>query len=142
MTKTFLITVGISGVLAVLLGTFGTSILNGNISPGKLNTWTLAVSFQMTHTIALLAITFMNRYLKRSYLNVVYYLWVIGIALYSGSLYLNAISELTGASSEATGLLRYFAPVGSILLAVGWILIIVTGITYVHHKRGHKKSSE
>lgn len=142
MTKTFLITVGISGVLAVLLGTFGTNILIGNISPEKLTTWTLAVSFQMTHTVALLAITFMNRYLKRSYLNIIYYFWTIGIALYSGSLYLRSISELTGAGSEATGLLRYFAPVGGSLLVVGWILLIVTGITYVHHKRGHKKSSD
>lgn len=132
MTKQILITVGISGALSVILGAFGSHLLNGNISDAKLSNWDIAVMYQMTHTLALLAITFMNRYIKRSHTEVIYYLFVIGVILFSGTIYINSISELTGLS---IGIFKYVTPLGGLLLVAGWFYIILTGITYQHKKR-------
>lgn len=132
MTKQILITVGISGALCVILGAFGSHLLNGNISDAKLSNWDIAVMYQMTHTLALLAITFMNRYIKRSHTEVIYYLFVIGVILFSGTIYINSISELTGLS---IGIFKYVTPLGGLLLVAGWFYIILTGITYQHKKR-------
>lgn len=88
--------------------------------------------YQMTHTLALLAITFMNRYIKRSHTEVIYYLFVIGVILFSGTIYINSISELTGLS---IGIFKYVTPLGGLLLVAGWFYIILTGITYQHKKR-------
>ena len=135
MTKRILITVGISGALCVILGAFGSHLLNGNISDAKLSNWDIAVMYQMTHTLALLAITFMNRYIKRSHTEVIYYLFVIGVILFSGTIYINSISELTGLS---IGIFRYVTPLGGLLLVAGWFYVILTGITYQHKKRSNK----
>lgn len=135
MTKQILITVGISGALCVILGAFGSHLLNGNISDAKLSNWDIAVMYQMTHTLALLAITFMNRYIKRSHTEVIYYLFVIGVILFSGTIYINSISELTGLS---IGIFKYVTPLGGLLLVAGWFYIILTGITYQHKKRNHR----
>lgn len=135
MTKQILTTVGISGALCVILGAFGSHLLNGNISDAKLSNWDIAVMYQMTHTLALLAITFMNRYIKRSHTEVIYYLFVIGVILFSGTIYINSISGLTGVNF---GIFRYITPLGGLLLVAGWFYIILTGITYEHKKRNHK----
>jgi len=106
----------------------------GNIFQDNLINWDTAVMYQITHTLAILAITFMNRYIKRSYIEIIYYLFLIGIVFFSGSLYFNSISELTGIS---IGALKYITPLGGLLLIIGWIFIILAGITYKHKKRSH-----
>ena len=135
MTKQFLLTVGILGSTGVIFGAFGSHLLNENISASNLGNWNLAVMYQMIHTLALLAITFMNRYVKRGYLNTIYYLFVIGIFLFCGSLYISSISELTGIE---IGVLKYSAPLGGLLLIAGWLFIIQSGIAYQHQKRSSR----
>lgn len=135
MTKKFLITIGILGALSVIFGAFGSHLLRETISTDKLANWNTAVLYQMTHTLALLAITFMSRYLKRSYVNTIYYFFVIGIVLFSGSLYVNSISELTGLN---IGALNYLTPLGGLSLVIGWFFIMMSGFSYQHQKRSSK----
>jgi len=130
-TKGFLITIGISGAMSVLLGGFGSHLLNGNISDARLELWDVAIVFQLFHTLALLAITFMNRYLKRFYTQMVYYFFVIGTIFFSGPLYLAAIAELFGVNLSVA---RYISPIGVLILTIGWIFITVAGFTYKHNK--------
>jgi len=130
-TKGFLITIGLSGAISVLLGGFGSHLLNGNISNAQLALWDVAITFQMFHTLALLAITFMNRYLKRYYVQMTYYFFVVGVIFFSGPLYLESIAELFGVNLSVA---RYFTPIGVLLLTVGWIFITVAGFTYKHNK--------
>jgi len=140
-TKGFLITVGISGALCIFLGSFGSHLLNGNISEVRLEMWDTALLFQMFSTIALLAITFMNRYLKRFYVQMTYYFFVFGIMLFSGPLYLNAALELVGINFYAY---KYFTPIGIILLMTGWVFITIAGVGYKHNKQRpkHLKTDE
>jgi uncharacterized membrane protein YgdD (TMEM256/DUF423 family) len=132
MTKKFLITVGILGVLSVILGAFGSHLLNGKISEENMRVYNIALTYQIYHTLALLAMTFMNRYISRKYLNIIYWLFVVGIGLFSGSLFLISTQEATNLVIGAVG---YLTPLGGISMIAGWLVVIFTGVTYQHKKR-------
>ncbi len=134
MTKRFLITIGIMGALGIIFGLIGTLVLTGNISEKNLGIYDTANEFLMFHALALLGLAFMNRYVSRSYLNTIYYLFVIGIVLFSGILFVTSVKELTGFS---IGSLRMLIPFGGILLFSGWITLIFSGISYTHKKKHH-----
>jgi uncharacterized membrane protein YgdD (TMEM256/DUF423 family) len=131
MTKRFLITIGLLGALSVALGAFGAHILRGNISSENMETFNLANNYLMFHALALLGIAFANRYISRAYTNVIYYFFVIGIALFSGSLLFVSLKELTGVG---LGSLSFITPVGGFSLLLGWITLIFAGSSYTHNK--------
>ena len=135
MTKTYLITAGISGLVAVIMGAVGSHLLFGNITPEQMAAYNTAVQMQMYHTLAILAITFFNRYVSRSVVNTVFYLFLFGIILFSLPVYVDSTTEVTGLSM---GPFSYLVPVGGLLFMAGWIAIIWNGIIYVHHKRSGK----
>ena len=134
MTKRFLITVGLMGAVGVLLGSLGAHVLSGNIPQEDLDLFDVANEYLMFHALALLGLAFMSRYVSRSYLNIIYYLFVIGVILFSGTIFISSLKELTGFS---LGGLSMLAPIGGILLIAGWIAIILSGINYKHKKRYH-----
>jgi len=132
MTKKFLITVGILGVISVIFGAFGSHILNGKISEENMRIYNTALTYQIYHTLALLAMTFMNRYVTRQYLNIVYWLFLVGIGLFSGSLFLISTQEVT---NLIVGAIVYLTPLGGLSMIAGWLVVIFIGITYQHKKR-------
>lgn len=137
MTKRYLISIGILGATSVILGAFGSHFLRNHISAGSMEIFKTGLQYQMYHTLALLALTFINRYVSRSYLNYIYYFFTIGIVLFSGSLYLLSTGELFGFDF---GFLGPVTPFGGVLLILGWITLIVAGFNYEHKKRSHKRS--
>jgi len=134
MTKRFLVTVGIMGAISVVSGALGAHILSGNISEKHMDIFNIANEYLMFHALALLGVAFMNRYVSRSYLNSIYYLFVVGVILFSGTLFISSLTELTGFSA---GALAKLTPIGGIMLFAGWIVIIFSGINYTHKKRSH-----
>ncbi len=134
MTKTYLITIGISGFIAVLMGAIGSHLMFVNLIPEHMHAYDTAVHFQMYHTLALLAITFFSRYIRRSFIKTVYFLFVFGMAFFSGSIYLLSTTELTKLDF---GFLSVLTPIGVILLMIGWIVVLWMGVTYVHKKKNH-----
>jgi len=131
MTKRFLITIGLLGALSVLFGAFGAHILNGVISEKYMNMYNTANEYLMFHALALLGLAFVNRYVSRSYMNTIYYFFVIGIILFSGSLFIASLKELSG---FGLGALSFVTPIGGILLLLGWITLIFAGTSYTHNK--------
>ncbi len=134
MTKRFLITVGLMGALSVILGSFGAHILSGNIPEKDLHLFNVANDYLMFHTLALLGLAFMNRYVSRSYLNIIYYLFVIGVILFSGTIFISSLKELTRFSP---GGLSKLTPIGGLLMVAGWITVLLSGVNYQHKKRHH-----
>ncbi len=137
MTRRILISIGILGTSAVILGAIGSHLLKPHLSPEDMDVYKTGVQYQMWHTLALLGLVFMNRYLSRSYLNVIYYFFTIGIVLFSGSLYLLSLRELTGLNF---GILGPVTPVGGLLFILGWLVLMYAGFKYEHKKRSHKRS--
>ncbi|NOX85437.1 MAG: DUF423 domain-containing protein [Chlorobi bacterium] len=132
MTKRYLITVAILGMWAMLMIIFELQVLLGRITPENLIIFNLAVAVQLFQTAALLAMTFMNRYVSRSNLRASYYFFVVGTVLFSGSLYLIATEEIT---KLIIGIMGKVSLLGAVVLLVGWFIVLFTGATYKHKKR-------
>lgn len=132
MTRKFLITTSILGLLGVTMAILSALVFSGNMSPVNHSNFNTALSIHMLHTVSLLAITFMSRFVSRSYLNIIFYLFTIGILLFSGSLYIDSTSELTNIE---IGFMSTLTPIGGISLLGGWIVLLFTGVTYQHKKR-------
>jgi uncharacterized membrane protein YgdD (TMEM256/DUF423 family) len=103
----------ISGALAVALGAFAAHGLKNHLSPQLMQTYQTAVQYHFIHTLALLAI--INLPLSKRSLAWVARSFLLGILLFSGSLYALA---LTGIS--AIGLLT---PLGGSAFICGWLLL-------------------
>ncbi|MCL4123235.1 UNVERIFIED_CONTAM: hypothetical protein GTU68_031409 [Idotea baltica] len=102
------------------MGAFGAHGLQNYLDELRLDNWRTAASYQMYHSIGIVIvgiamIVFESRLLK---LAAVFFL--LGIILFSGSLYALVISEVR--------VLGAITPLGGIGFIVGWILFAVAAI--------------
>lgn len=115
--KSILTVAAISGLVAVILGAFGAHFLKGIISPEMLETYKTGIQYQFYHTIVLLAVGVLMSFFNSKALKWSAYLFVIGMLLFSGSLYVMAISGV-----KALGIIT---PFGGVIWIAAWILLIV-----------------
>ena len=132
MTKKYLITASILGIWGIIMGMLLAQLFAGKLTTGNQAMYLTALGFHMLHVVALLAITFMNRFVSRAYLNIIYYFFFAGIVLFSGSLYLTSTEELT---NIILGFMKYLTPLGGFSFIAGWVVLLFTGVTYKHKKR-------
>lgn len=110
------------GALAVGLGAFGSHGLKDILSPESLDVWRTAVSYHFIHTVALLAL-----YLHRGAGTVSAWparLWITGILLFSGSLYLLSTRAAHGLPVAFLGPIT---PLGGLALTAGWLALLLPG---------------
>lgn len=113
--KTFFLLAVINGFLAVALGAFGAHGLEGKISTKALNNWQTAVHYQMFHTIAIFIVGLLMMNFDHVSLQWSGWLFVIGILLFSGSLFLYAITGMK--------FLAMMTPLGGVTFLAGWFLL-------------------
>ena len=101
------------GASALMLGAYGTHGLREHGSPEAFAIWQIASQYQFWHTLAILAIAGFAPRIERWWARSGWTL-VAGCVIFCGTLYALAL----GAPS-AIGIL---APLGALLLLVGWIL--------------------
>lgn len=122
MKKRIIITAAIFGMLAVIAGAFGAHGLQESIAAKDLEVWHTAVQYQFYHVFALLFLSTLTRYKARLVFHC-YYLFSLGIILFSGSLYLLACSELIGWPwLQAMGPVT---PIGGLLFIAGWVTLAI-----------------
>lgn len=97
---------------AVAAGAFGAHGLKGRLEPGLLETFETAARYQLIHGIALVTAALAAERWRRARLTPVLWMFLAGTVVFSGSLYLLA---LTGA-----GAFGAITPVGGVLLIAGW----------------------
>jgi len=107
----------VSGLLAVALGAFGAHGLKAIISPEMLEVYKTGVQYQFYHAFALLIVGILMSFSQSKALTWSAYLFITGIILFSGSLYLLAISGV-----KALGMIT---PFGGITWIAAWLLMIV-----------------
>src|SRR5262245_49362221 len=91
--KTFLVAGALACMLAVVLGAFGAHALRGKLAADLLAIYQTAVQYHFWHALGLLAIGIVAMYLPESpALRWAGATMLAGIALFSGSLYLLAIT--------------------------------------------------
>jgi uncharacterized membrane protein YgdD (TMEM256/DUF423 family) len=114
--KLWLVFVSISGFLVVALGAFAAHALQPYLDDKAHGWFELATRYQMWHTLALLGLvtTLLE---KNSAFRLAAWAWAIGIVLFSGSLYLMA---MTGQVA-----LAWITPLGGTLFLIGWSSLLV-----------------
>ncbi len=116
--KFFLIVGAVLLTVAVQLGAMGAHALTDSLSVSDLRAWTFAVQFQFYHALGLVLIGILVHLLgNRAPLNWSGWSMLVGIFLFSGSIYVTALG-----GPDAVGMV---APFGGALFMLAWILIAV-----------------
>jgi len=116
MNKRFISIGAINGLLAVAFGAFAAHGLKQALEPAMITVFQTAVQYHAMHAMALLAIGIIGLNLPRSAkLQTAGWLMLAGILLFSGSLYLLAIS-----GSRWLGVIT---PFGGTAFLIGWGLL-------------------
>jgi uncharacterized membrane protein YgdD (TMEM256/DUF423 family) len=112
MGKVFLITGVVFSFLFVALGAFGSHSLKEVLDAYGKSIWEKAVLYHMAHAIALILVGFLQNYFKEINFNLAGYLFIAGIVLFSGSLYVLAVTRITA--------LGMVTPLGGLCFLAGW----------------------
>ena len=123
MAKTFFMLGAALAGLAVLAGAFGAHALKAHLSPELLQTFETAARYQMYHALALLAVAWASTKNAGSLTKFAGWLFVIGIILFSGSLYAYTLSFTNGEGIKAFAMIT---PLGGLCFMVGWLLLALS----------------
>jgi len=113
----YLLIGAMSGCLVVIMGAFGAHALNELLDDYGKSIYNKAVLYHMFHTIAILILGLINKIQPEIQLSMAGWSFMFGIILFSGSLYIIAI---TGIKS-----LGIITPIGGILFIIGWVFLIL-----------------
>jgi uncharacterized membrane protein YgdD (TMEM256/DUF423 family) len=109
-------TLAIAGILlalATVFGAFGAHALKAQLSPDRLQVYETAVRYHFFHALGLLGIGLTLRFNDVAALRWATVLVIVGIVLFSGSLY-----ALTFGAPRPVGIVT---PVGGLALIAGWV---------------------
>jgi len=113
----------IYGASSVLLGAFGAHGLKKRISdPARIANWSTAAQYQLIHSVALLATSLA---LPQRATRVPGALWVAGMTMFSGSIYLLVLDP------QRFKALGPVTPLGGLCLIGGWIGLGIVGRRFV-----------
>lgn len=138
VTRRFLLIGMLSGMFAVVLGAFGAHILKKILTEYEVQIFETGVRYQFYHTFALLIVAITARYLSHRWTNIAGWLFVAGIAFFSGSLYLLAVVNHFGLESSSA-ILGPMTPIGGLLFMGGWLALFRAAFDY--KKTGHHRHS-
>lgn len=96
------------GFLGVAGGAFGAHALKARLSPDMLTVFEVGIRYQMYHLFAIFAAVWLNAPLAG-------WLFFSGIILFSGSLYLLALTSVR--------IFGAVTPIGGLLLLAGWLTL-------------------
>jgi uncharacterized membrane protein YgdD (TMEM256/DUF423 family) len=101
-------------LLGVILGAFAAHFLKAQLTAnGTWEAWHIALFYQWVHALALLALGASGA-VRRGPV----FCWLLGVLLFSGSLYLLALEPAQSWAGPVT-------PLGGLMFIVGWIWFIV-----------------
>lgn len=124
MHKKFVATGALLGAIAVALGAFGAHGLKKMVSAETVQTFQTGVQYQMYHALALLltGLLYEKCYLK--FARIASILFIVGIILFSGSLYLLTAGRAADtASLDKTGIIT---PFGGVAFIAGWVFLFLS----------------
>lgn len=124
MKKKLLSTAAILGMIAIILGAFGAHALKKVLSVEQLVTFETGVRYQMYHALFLLFIGMLDNITEKAK-KTIYILVVLGVILFSGSIYLLATNDLTSFDFKVIG---FLTPIGGLLLIVAWGVLLASSL--------------
>lgn len=103
--------------LAVVLGAFGAHGLKAVLTVERLAVFETAVRYQFYHALAIIIVGLLADHLSGKYIRACAWLFIAGIVLFSGSLYLLILTGLTW--------LGAVTPLGGISFIAGWAMLAI-----------------
>ena len=116
MLKTGLILGSFFSLLTVILGAFGAHALKEQLTEYGQSIYDKAVFYQMFHAIGIFIVTFIGDYYSSFNISIIIWTFVLGILLFSGSLYILAVTKIKW--------LGMITPLGGTFFIIGWGMLI------------------
>jgi uncharacterized membrane protein YgdD (TMEM256/DUF423 family) len=123
MHKGFLITGSLLGALAVILGAFGAHGLKKVVPAETVSTFETGVKYQFYHCFALLLVGMLAERFSSQWMAYAGYAFIIGIVLFSGSLYVLTALKATGTVGLSG--IGIITPFGGLFMVAGWIFMMI-----------------
>ncbi len=108
-----LILASLLGFLSVAMGAFGAHALEEVLEPEALKSYETGVRYMMIHAVVILVLN--STALDQKTKNTLSYLYLSGIALFSGSIFLISLGVVSASS------IWFVTPLGGLLLLSGWL---------------------
>lgn len=105
------------GLLGVLIGAFGAHAVRNRITPDLMQVYETGVHYHFIHALAILAVAALFPRLRPKLAMASGWLFGIGIVIFSGSLYVLAITGVK--------ILGAITPIGGLCFIAGWITLIL-----------------
>ncbi len=122
MDKTFFFLGSLSGAIAVMLGAFGSHGLRKRLTSDSMATFEIGVRYQMYHAVAMIAASIASGQWSASSLpSVAGWLFTIGTLLFSGSLYILALTQKRR--------LGAITPFGGLAFIAGWVCLALPALS-------------
>ena len=121
MLKTGLLLGSFFALMTIFLGAFGAHALKDQLNEYGKSIYEKAVLYQMFHSLGILFVAILNQYIEGVNFASSIWLFSIGIVLFSGSLYILAITQIKW--------LGAITPIGGVLFIVGWALVFYKTLT-------------
>lgn len=123
MDKKYLRWAATLGAVAVALGAFGAHGLKNYVPAESIATFDTGVKYQFYHVFALLAVAYLNRHYPNKWFKWSGILFILGIFLFSGSLYLLTALKATGTVGLSG--IGIITPFGGLAFIGGWGMLAV-----------------
>lgn len=117
MSKTILLTGASLLALAVILGAFGAHALKAKLDNDLMQVYKTGVEYHFYHALGLLLIGILSFQMPSSLMNWSAFFLAAGIIIFSGSLYLLAVTGIKW--------LGAVTPLGGLSFIAGWILLFL-----------------
>lgn len=119
MNRTILLTGTIMGMVAIVLGAFGAHGLEKLVDKDAVDTFETGVRYQMYHALFLLFLALYNGIAEKTK-KMVFVSVLLGVILFSCSIYLLALNKVTTFDFKVIG---FLTPIGGVFMILGWMLL-------------------
>lgn len=120
INKRIVLTGSLLIIVAIILGAFGAHALKDILSIDKLQSFEVGVRYQFYSGIVFLVLGLTSDKIPFS-IRTFYTLQIIGILLFSGSIYLLSVEELIHVNLKFLGPIT---PIGGVLMISAWVIFI------------------
>ena len=122
LDKSILITATLFILLGIIFGALGAHALEKVLTTEQLASYEVGVKYQIYHGIALLILVALTHKFIFS-LKIIYRLLVIGVIIFSGSIYALVFQNLIGVKLGM--IFGPLTPIGGFFMIIGWLLFLI-----------------
>lgn len=124
MTQIFLSVGAILGALSVAAGAFASHALRSQISDRSLSIFEVGARYQMYHALALLLVALLISHTQSPPATLLAsgWLFIIGIVIFSGSLYALSLTEIK--------IIGAITPFGGVAFIAGWVALAIAAFSF------------